>query len=193
MSDLGLLYVFTGEGKGKTSAAIGTAIRAVGAGMKVAWVAWYKQESWKLAELKPLRKLGVEVYLMGKGFWIEERGKRDEVRLKTKPIVGGQVVVDSVLEADHKQAAKAALDKAKEFMGKVDLLVLDEVNNAVDDGLIDLINLIDLISKRNKTHVILTGRNVHPKVVKIADLVTEMKKVKHPYDRGMLAIRGLDF
>jgi cob(I)alamin adenosyltransferase len=85
------------------------------------------------------------------------------------------------------------LEKAKELMGKVDLLILDEVNNAVDDGLINLTDLIGLISNRKRTHIIITGRNARAGLVEAADLVTEMKKVKHPYDSGKLAIRGLDF
>jgi cob(I)alamin adenosyltransferase len=179
----GLVYIFTGEGKGKTSAAIGTAVRAVGAGMKVSWVAWYKQASWKLTEVELLEKLGVKVFLVGKGF---------HMPTKTAP-VGDQIVVDTATEEEHKEAARKALEKAYKLLDKIDVLILDEVNNAVKDRLINLIELIDLISKRGKTHLILTGRGADPEIIKLADLVTEMKKIKHPYDNGNLAIRGLDF
>lgn len=190
----GLVYVFTGEGKGKTSAAIGTAVRAVGAGMAVAWVAFYKQASWKLSEIEPLKKMGVEVYLMGRGFKItDDRLQMTDNGKIFKPIAGGQVVVDTASEAEHKRAAGKALAKAMELIGNVDLLVMDEVNNAVADGLIDLIDLISLISKRKQTHLVLTGRGARKEVIEAADLVTEMKKVKHPYDAGKLAVRGLDF
>jgi cob(I)alamin adenosyltransferase len=206
----GLVYVFTGEGKGKTSAAIGGAVRAVGVGMRVVWIGFYKQASWKLSEVEPLKKLGVEVFLMGKGFHItNDKLQITNAKVKTAKVKTGQVVVDSASQEEHGRAAREALEKAKELLnnskdktpsnpplvrgGKVDLVILDEVNNAVKDGLIDLIDLIDLISKRKQTHLILTGRDAHPELVKLADLVTEMKKVKHPYDEGRLAVRGLDF
>jgi cob(I)alamin adenosyltransferase len=190
----GLVYVFTGEGKGKTSAAIGTAVRAIGAGMQVVWIGFYKEASWRLSEVEPLRKLGIEVWLMGKGFLIAEaRGKRQEVRFKIAEIAGGQKVVDVASEAEHKGAAEEALAKARELMGNADLLVLDEVNNALQDKLINLIDLIDLILLRKQTHLVLTGRGANPEIVKLADLVTDMRKVKHPYDNGKLAVRGLDF
>jgi len=82
---------------------------------------------------------------------------------------------------------------AKKLVGKVDVLILDEVNNAIVDGLIDLIDLIDLISKRGKTHIIITGRHASAELVEVADLVTEMKKIKHPFDQGKKAVRGLDY
>lgn len=206
--EFGLVYVFTGNGKGKTSAAIGTAIRAAGAGMSVAWVAFYKQASWKLSELEPLKKLGVEVWLMGKGFNIRTQNsplhqgfagqaivkvQNHNLKLKSVPLAGGAMAVDSASEEEHKQAAELTLNKAKELAGTVDVLVLDEVNNALQEKLIDLVGLIDLISKRKHTHLILTGRGAKKEVIERADLVTEMKKVKHPYDKGMLALRGMDF
>lgn len=187
------MYVFTGEGKGKTSAAIGTAVRAVGAGMRVAWVGFYKQASWKLAEVEPLIKLGVRVELMGKGFYLGEQVTSNKKQVKIVKIKNGQVVVDGVGEAEHKLAARAAVLRARGLVGKVDMLVLDEVNNALADGLIDLDDLIDLISDRKQTHLIMTGRRAVAELVEKADLVTEMKKIKHPYDEGQIALRGLDF
>ena len=183
----GKIYVFTGDGKGKTSAALGTVVRAVGNEMRVGWVAWYKQESWKLSEVNSLKKLDVEFYLMGKGFRFKEDGEN------RKKLVDGSLVMDGASEKEHKDFAKKALKKAEELMNKVEVLVLDEVNNAVNEGLVDLIELVDLISKRGRTHLILTGRDVNKRVVELADLVTECKKIKHPYDKGELATRGLDF
>lgn len=180
----GKVYIFTGDGKGKTSAALGTVMRAVGNKMSVGWVAWYKQESWKLSEAKSLKKLGVEVYLMGKGFFIKEGRKK---------LIGGSRVVDVATEKEHKEFSIKALKKSKELIGSVDVLVLDEVNNAVNEGLIDVVDLVSLISKRGSTHLILTGRDTNKGVVELADLVTEMKKVKHSYDKGELAVRGLDY
>lgn len=191
----GLVYVFTGDGKGKTSAALGTAMRAVGNGMRVAWIAWYKEANWRMSEVESLEKLGVQVYLMGKGFHIgsRESGVGSLGKVKTAQVGKKGLVVDTASDVEHRQAAEAALRKALDLMGAVDVLVLDEVNNAVDDTLIDLIDLINLISNRRQTHLILTGRNACKETVAMADLVTEMKKVKHPYDNGALALKGLDF
>ena len=165
----GLVYVFTGEGKGKTSAALGVAVRAVCAGMKVGWVSWYKEK------VLPTRLdlVGLEMYAMGKGFY--------------------KLPGDKVMPEEHKQAAAAALKQAEKLLKTVDVLVLDEVNNAVSDKLINLKQVIDLINKRGKTHLILTGRGACPELVEAADLVTEMKKVKHPFDRGIKAVKGLDY
>ena len=170
----GLIYVFTGDGKGKTSAAIGVGVRAALSGMKVAMVCWYKEPRWPISELGlPKRLKKFRIYLQGKGFY--------------------KLPTDHATEGEHKQAAQSALIKAKDLLEKVDVLILDEVNNAAKDGLIDLSALIDLISKRKKTHLILTGRGAHKKVIALADLVTEMRKVKHPFDRGKKAILGLDY
>jgi cob(I)alamin adenosyltransferase len=194
----GLIYVFTGDGKGKTSAAIGVGVRAALSGMKVAMVCWYKSPDWKVSEFTlPKQLKRFQVFPMGVGFRItnyesritNKRGKD----VKTASLTGGGRVVDTSSEDEHREAARVALKKAKDLVGRVDVLILDEVNNAVKDGLIDLSTLIDLISKRKKTHLILTGRGAHKKVIALADLVTEMKKVKHPFDLGKKAIRGLDY
>ncbi len=91
------------------------------------------------------------------------------------------------------QAAEAALKQAEKLLDKVDVLILDEVNNAVKDKLIDLNRLTEIIEKRGKTHLILTGRGARPEIIELADLVTEMKKIKHPFDKGQKAIKGLDY
>lgn len=168
MHQAGMIYIFTGDGKGKTSAAIATAVRAIGAGLSVAWVGFYKQPTWQSSEVEILKKIGINIHLMGKGFFIHE---------STREI--------------HTKAAQTALKKAAGL--KCDVLILDEVCNAVSDNLISLDSLLDLISKRGKTHLILTGRNASPKLIELADLVTSMTKIKHPYDKGKLAVRGLDF
>lgn len=166
----GLVYVFTGEGKGKTSAALGVAVRAVCAGMKVGWVSWYKE---KVLPSRSVLEGRLEMYAMGKGFY--------------------KLPGDKATPEEHKQAAAAALKQAEKLLKTVDVLVLDEVNNAVSDKLINLKQVIDLINKRGKTHLILTGRNACPELVERADLVTECKKIKHPFDRGVKAVRGLDY
>lgn len=195
----GLVYVFTGDGKGKTSAALGVAMRAVGNGMRVAWVAWYKEALWKISEYELPDLVGkdrFQMHLLGKGFRIrsQREGIKSQGKLKMAAVgKQGQVVVDHASEEEHRQAALAAFEKARELMNTVNVLVLDEVNNAVNEGLLDLSDLVDLLSKREKTHVVLTGRNADKKIIELADLVTEMKKTKHPYDQGKLAVKGLDF
>ena len=170
----GLVYVFTGNGKGKTSAAFWTGMRAVLSGMKVVVVQWYKEARWPTAEQEIGKTFkNFKVYLMGKGFY--------------------KLPTDHASSEEHKQAAEAALSKATSLLGKVDLLILDEVNNAVKDGLVNVTDLSGLISKRGKTHIIITGRNAHKKIINMADLVTEMKKVKHPFDQGKKAMKGLDY
>lgn len=170
----GLVYVFTGEGKGKTSAAFWTGVRAALRGMKVAAIQWYKEARWPTAEQKISQKLpNFKVYLMGKGFY--------------------KLPTDHATGAEHKQAAEKALAKAKSLAGRVDVLILDEVNNAIADKLIKVSEVIKVIEQRGKTHIIITGRKAHKSVIEIADLVTEMKNVKHPFDQGKKAVGGLDY
>lgn len=190
----GLVYVFTGEGKGKTSAALGVATRALLIGEKVVWIAFYKQESWGLSEAKLKEKFpDLEMKFMGKGFRIGR---------KTAPVgTKGHVVVDTASEEEHKQAARAALEMASVKLQSSEpcfLLVMDEVINAVSEGLIEEKVVLDVLKKRGETHIVLTGRSgpagsLPEGLLKVADLVTECKKIKHPYDIGKLAMRGLDY
>lgn len=191
----GMVYVFTGDGKGKTSAALGVGVRAALSGMNVAMVCWYKQADWPISEIDLPEKLeSFEIFLMGKGFRIaDEKYQLSNDMRKTAPLEGGGMVVDKMDEKSHKKAAQLALEKARELIDGVDVLILDEVNNAAADGLIDLAELLDLVSNRENTHVVITGRDVSDELVEVADLVTEMKKVKHPYDEGKKAVKGLDF
>ena len=183
----GLIYVFTGEGKGKTSAAIGVATRALLLGHKVEWVSFYKEESWGMAE-KGLRARfdNLNMNFVGRGFWIGQ---------KTAPVGNkGHVVVDKASEEEHKEAARAGLELASERLAKKPfLLVLDEVVNAVSEGLVESSLVIELLAMRGDTHVVLTGRDLTPELEAVADLVTECKKIKHPYDTGRLAVAGLDY
>lgn len=185
----GLIYAFTGEGKGKTSAALGVATRSLLNGEKVVWIAFYKQESWGLSESKLKDKFpNLEMKFIGKGFRI---GK------KTAPVgKKGHLVVDTASDAEHRQAAKEGLILAsKSLEQKPFLLVMDEVLNAVSEGLLESEGVMEVLSNRGETHVIVTGREGEPArtVLDGADLVTECKKIKHPYDIGKLAVKGLDF
>lgn len=199
----GLIYIFTGDGKGKTSAALGVAMRAAGQGKRAAMVQWYKEKSkipaspagrknqkskiptWQIGEhrLPELLKESLfEIYPMGQGFY--------------------KLPTDHATPDEHRLAARKALLLAKRLIAPqpsalgpwpLFLLVLDEALNAVADGLISQTGLIRLIRQRNATHIILTGRSAPKKLVDLADLVTEMKSIKHPYDRGEKAVPGLDY
>lgn len=174
MSNKGLIYVFTGEGKGKTSAALGVAVRAALTGMKVVIVQWYKEKRWPIGEHKVGNYLkNIKIFPLGSGFY--------------------KLPTDHATPDEHKKAAQAALKMAEKYLGKVDVLVLDEINNTVGDKLLNEKEIEGLIKKRGKTHVILTGRGAGKKIMDLADLVTEMKKIKHPFDKGRKAVKGLDY
>ena len=196
----GLIYAFTGEGKGKTSAALGVATRSLLNGEKVVWIAFYKQESWGLSESKLKDKFeNLEMIFTGKGFRIIKPLHQSSIKPLKIAKVGdkGHVVVDTASEDEHKQAASMGLQMAaKSLQEKPFLLVMDEVLNAVDEGLIAEKELLEVMDIRGETHMVLTGRvGAEPArmILAGADLVTECKKIKHPYDLGKLAVKGLDF
>ena len=189
----GLVYVFTGEGKGKTSAALGVTTRSLLLDKRVVWVAFYKQASWGLAEAKLTDKFSnLEMLLTGKGFRITNPEKVVG-RIKVAS-TGSAKVVDTASEEEHIMAAKLGLQlAANSLQQKPFLLVMDEVLNAVSEGLLTEDDVLAVLKKRGETHVLLTGRGVTHKIVANADLVTECTKIKHPYDSGKLAVQGLDF
>ncbi len=180
-SEKGLVIVYTGDGKGKTSAALGTAFRALGHGWKVLVIQFFKGE-WPVVfgELESAKRHeGLEVLQIGKGF---------------VGIMGDQKPI-----SEHRAAAAEAMRTAREkaHSGKYDLVVLDEVNVAADpDGprLIEIDTLVDfVVSRPPRLNLVLTGRHAHPRIVELADLVTEMKEVKHPFSKGIPARKGIDF
>ncbi len=173
----GLIIIFTGEGKGKTSAALGIALRAVGHRMYVSVVQFIKSSS-ATGEAKAAERLSPELEFvsLGKGFV--------------------SCCGDTTPLAEHRQRAADALELARQRMssGAWDVLILDEINTAVSLGLVDVSDVLSLIrNKPPKLHLILTGRNAHPDFVAAADMVTEMRLVKHPYDKGVEAQKGIDF
>lgn len=173
----GLLIVYTGDGKGKTTAALGLCIRACGYDMKVAVVQFVKG-SWQYGELDGIKRLepNVELIRMGKGF------------------VG--IIDDKLPREEHEKAAEAALAFVKELIqsAKYDIIILDELNVAVALGLIEIEEVLKVLAdKPAKLDIIITGRNAHEKLIEAADLVTEMKEIKHPYQKGILAKKGIDF
>ena len=175
--DAGLVIVYTGKGKGKTTAALGIVLRALGLGFKVVMVQFIKG-SWHYGELTSSSKLkpDFELVAAGKGF------------------VG--IIDDNKPIEDHVRAAKEALQISKERItsGKYDIVILDEINYAVNLKLISEEDILELIKlKPEKTTLVLTGNYANEKVIEVADLVTEMKEIKHPYKKGMKAKRGVDF
>lgn len=196
----GQILVFTGDGKGKTSAALGTVIRALGNGWKVGWVAFYKEAEWKLSEaeffahLSPAMKNQLTFILGGKGFYIAKQPQKMSTRVKVAP-VNDQYVVDNNEPKEHQHAANNVLQTVIQMMDshQYQVIVLDEVCNALNDQLINLKDVLSIVQKRGSTHLILTGRNCPKPLEEVADMVTEMKKIKHPFDTGKNAIKGLDF
>lgn len=206
MSDVGLVYIYTGDGKGKTSAAIGGAIRALANNWRVGWIAFYKEASWQIGEhqlanmLNPEFSQKLEMKLLGKGFYIakpESTLSVGKASVKVASVGTSGVVVDDDKLSAHQTAARVALEEANQMLKRqtkrLKLLILDEVCNAIDDGLIAEPAILDLLHSRQQTHVILTGRSASKALIKEADLVSRIEKIKHPYDRGLLAIKGLDF
>ncbi|MFC1902689.1 cob(I)yrinic acid a,c-diamide adenosyltransferase [Chloroflexota bacterium] len=173
-SSKGLVQVFTGDGKGKTTAALGIAIRALGHGMRV-YIAYFMKGDYPYGERKILSKLpNVDFASFG----------------------GRDFVYPSDVTPDAIEQAKQALAAAREVMlsGNYDVVVLDEVNVAVAFKLVELDEVVRLIKDKPKNvELILTGRQADPELVKAADLVTEMLNIKHPYDRGVGARKGIDY
>ena len=173
----GLVVVYTGNGKGKTTAALGMCIRAAGYEKMVKIIQFIKG-SWHYGELDGIKLLSdyVELEQMGKGF------------------VG--IIDDKEDISVHIAAAQKTLEHSREEMisGKYDILILDELNVALKLNLIELDDVLDLIrNKPDDLHLVITGRDAHEEVIELADLVTEMKEIKHPFQKGVLAQRGVDF
>lgn len=192
----GLIYIFTGDGKGKTSAALGMLLRGLSHGWKVGWISWYKEASWGISEhsfptlLVQAAKKRLQFFPMGKGFYLKKQKLQGKIKIAK---TNSAVVVDDDLPAVHRKAAEQALAKAATLIGKVDLLLLDEICNALDDGLLKQSVVLKLLKSRDKTHIVLTGRNASAQLKKTADLVSNITKEKHPYDVGKIAVKGLDF
>jgi len=170
----GLVQVYTGNGKGKTTAALGLALRAVGHGMKVLVIQFMKGNI-NYGELKSSRKLSPCLT-------IRQKGQRTFVsKNHVDPL-------DLKLAREGFSLAKKAIE-SKEY----DVVILDEINQAIDYGLVPLSNLLQLIDSKPETvELILTGRNAKPEVMEKADLVTEMVDRKHYYDRGVQARKGIE-
>jgi cob(I)alamin adenosyltransferase len=169
----GFIHVYTGNGKGKTTAAIGLGIRATGEGLKVIMIQF----------MKGRRYSEIDVLQHSKNFTVVQFG-RDEFVSKEKP---DQIDID---------LAQKGLLYAKDVVqnGLYDLVILDEINVAVDFHLISLEDLITLIAMKPETvELVLTGRYASPEIIKHADIVSEILEIKHPYQTGVQSRKGIDW
>jgi cob(I)alamin adenosyltransferase len=175
-SGRGLLIVFTGNGKGKTSAAMGVGLRAVGQGFKTLMIQFIKG-SWHYGELDSAPMLGgaFEIRPMGRGFVKigTEKPDPEDVRLVEE-------AWRTAVEAMHS--------------GQYDLLILDEINYAIHYGMLPVARVVEELGRRpDGVHVICTGRNASPELIEAADMASEVKEIKHPFQKGILAQRGIDY
>ncbi len=173
----GLTIIYTGKGKGKTTAALGIVLRAVGYEKKVCMIQFIKG-TWHYGEMTSSKKLEpeFEMITVGKGF------------------VG--IIDDKSPKEDHKKIAKEAIKISNEKIqsGKYDIVILDEINYAVNLDLISVKDVLNLIkSKPQKVDLVLTGNYAKEEIIEIADLVTEMREIKHPFQQGIKAKKGIDF
>jgi cob(I)alamin adenosyltransferase len=173
----GSILIYTGNGKGKTTAALGTALRSLGYNWKVCMIQFIKGD-WHYGELDSVQSFGkdFEIHRMGKGFY--------------------HIMGDRLPDKIHREAAEKALAFARDKMisGQYHLIILDEVLVSVNVKLLSEDALLDFIKdKPAHVHLILTGRGATDRIIEVADLVTEMKEIKHPYQKGIPGKKGIDF
>lgn len=178
-----VVVVYTGESKGKTSASIGLMVRALGRGQKVAYIQFIKH--WEVGEhtfihkIEPLFKDTLYFYKGGKGFFD-----------------AGELSEQNISEQTHKNAAQETLKIAQEAArsGDYDVVICDEINNAVHDGLLEKATLEDLLKNHHaNTSLCLTGRNFPDDLLKYVDIATNMTKIKHHFDDKFIANKGIDY
>ncbi|WP_264737614.1 cob(I)yrinic acid a,c-diamide adenosyltransferase [Cytobacillus firmus] len=179
MAQKGMLLVYTGDGKGKTTASLGVALRAIGRGMKVKYYQFIKSPERTYGEQLALRKLGVETVQLGIGFTWTKTAE------------------------EHREALAIAWKTVKEELQDetTDVLVLDELNNALAitrfpiDDVLPLSEVLEAIHNRPKTmHLVITGRSAHPAILDLADLVSTIDATKHYYaEQDVKAMKGLEF
>lgn len=172
----GLIIVNTGNGKGKTTAALGLGLRAVGHGMKVLMLQFIKG-SWHTGELDAVKRLEPQfrIVQLGQGFVKTRQSEQTEETLEN---------------------ARVSWDYAKKeiLSGLYDVIILDEINNMIDYGLLNVDDVVSVLKERPaKLNVVITGRNAHDKIIDLADLVTEMREIKHPFKKGVRAQKGIEF
>ena len=172
----GLLMINTGDGKGKTTAALGVLVRAAGRGLKCCLIQFMKSRSDRYGEHESLERLGIEIHTMGDGFtWDTKDPAQDIVTSETT----WELCLEKMRSEDY------------------DLLVFDEIVYVLDYKFLDVAKVIDEVravrEKQPHLHIIMTGRNAPAELVEAADLVTEMKEIKHPFHAGIYAQQGIEF
>lgn len=184
-----LIQIYTGEGKGKTTAALGLAVRAAGHGFRVRILQFLKGSTYS-GELTALEKLGVEIYQFGRTCphaaviksGLMECQKCDQCWISLKEI-----------SAIDRKKVELAWDMARNSTG-YQLLILDEIINAINKGLVSLVDVLSWLDTiPDGMEVVLTGRNAPAELVNRAHLVSEVKKVKHPLDKGISSRRGIEY
>lgn len=175
-----MLILYTGNGKGKTTAALGMALRASGYDKKVCLLQFVKEESWPEGARLAIRKNlpNIEIRALGSG-WVGIMGDKKPLKV-------------------HKQAAKKAVSEATKAIKskKYDLIILDELLGSLHGKLITRSDVLKILNEKYKTKnvdLVLTGRNAPSWLIKQADLVTEMREIKHPFQKGFQAKRGIDY
>jgi cob(I)alamin adenosyltransferase len=170
----GLVEIFTGNGKGKTSAALGTVLRALGHDLRVC-IVYFMKGDYPYGEQKILAQLpNISLARFGQINFVDPMNVKEE----------------------EKEQAREALSAAREamFSGNYDIIVLDEVNLAAAWKLVNVDDVVELIEQKPKgVELILTGRYADAKLIELADLVTEMVEIKHPYKKGVLSRQGIDY
>lgn len=168
-----MVLVNTGDGKGKSTAAFGTAIRAIARGWRVAVIQFLKSGEWSVGEEKVGRQVGIDWFALGDGFTWDSNDMEET-------------------EAISREAWSVAEEKIES--GEYDVIILDEVTYPINWGWIPVTDVVEAIETRPESvNVILTGRDAPVEIIEIADTVTEMRKVKHAFDRGVMARRGIDY
>jgi cob(I)alamin adenosyltransferase len=168
-----LILVNTGDGKGKTTAALGTLMRARARGWRTCVVQFMKSGDWKVGEEESARALGVDWWTLGDGFTWD----------------AGDLSESEAIAQEAWRHARTVISS-----GDYEMVLLDEITYPMNFGWIDIPEVVRVLRDRpDTTNVILTGRDAPEQIVDIADTVTEMRKVKHPFDRGVQARRGIDY
>lgn len=172
----GLLMVNTGDGKGKTTAALGVLVRAAGRGMHCCLIQFMKSKNDRYGEHDSLEKLGVEIHTMGDGFTWDTKDPAQDIKTSEETW---------------------ALCVEKMRSGDYDLLVFDEIVYVLDYKFLDVDRVLEVVKETREQqpnlHIIMTGRNAPPALIGAADLVTEMKEIKHPFHAGIYAQQGIEF
>ncbi|MBK8808196.1 MAG: cob(I)yrinic acid a,c-diamide adenosyltransferase [Bacteroidales bacterium] len=176
MSQTGLIHIYTGTGKGKTTAAVGLATRALGAGLKVCYTSFHKNvEKYGYHEVEMLKQMGATVLIFAKGHPHLDKSIKDET-VKTE-VYEGIEALKQVLRTNPP-----------------DMLVMDEILIAVRDNYLAEIDLLDFVNNKPKTtELVLTGRGATPNLIAIANYVSEVNMIKHPYTEGIASRKGIEF